>query len=331
VPDHVRLAERLADHIGHLREARTRHEDVGATRDGLHAFLTDDLVPYLHDEEAVLYAGSGRPGWRGTRARQRTRRRLRDHRRIITAAAAVGSAESAPQALDRAERLRALFDAHLRREDRELIAVARSTAAGRSRPEWSAVLATELQAVHARDHARIASAISAARQTTGVLDQRDACDHVAAGLSQHAAVMSTRAYPMASRLLAGAAWATIRSMRGDLRGAERALRHLHRTLRGAAGEDVHNVERLWEEVAQAWQRHIADEEPFIRRLAPLLRPEQALSLIALLRRPAGLSLTRPHPTLLRGGWTTRMAIHLECRIDQWRDVLDNRESLRTGD
>jgi hypothetical protein len=101
--------------------------------------------------------------------------------------------------------------------------------------------------------------------------------------------------------------------------------------RGAAGEDLHNVERLWEEVAQAWQRHIADEEPLIRRLAPLLRPEQALSLITLLRRPAGLSLTRPHPTLLRGGCTTRMAIHLECRIDQWRDVLDNRESLRTGD
>jgi hypothetical protein len=331
VPDHVRLAERLADHIGHLREARTRQEELAAARDGLHAFLAEDLVPYLHAEEAVLYARSGRSGWRGFRARQRTGRRLRDHRRIITAADAVRSAGSVPLALDRAERLRALFDAHLFREDRELIAVARSMAVGGSRPEWSAVLATELLEIHARDHARIARAISLASQATNVLDQRDACDHATAGLSQHAAVMSTRAYPMARRLLPSDAWAIVRSMRGDLRSAERALRHLNRTLRGAAGEDLRNLERLWEEVAQAWQRHTADEEPLIRRLAPLLRPEQALPLIAQLRRPAGLSLTRPHPTLLHGGWTTRMALHAQYRIDQWRDVLDSRESLRAGD
>lgn len=94
---------------------------------------------------------------------------------------------------------------------------------------------------------------------------------------------------------------------------------------------MHNVERLWEEVAHAWQRHNANEELLIRRLAPLLRPEQALLLITSLRRPARLSLTRPHPNLLRGGWTTRAAIRAQYRIDQWRDLLDNRESLRTGD
>jgi hypothetical protein len=331
VPDHARLAEQLADHIGTLREARLRHGDVAAAREGLHAFLADDLVPYLHDEEAAFYSGSGRSGWRGTRARRRAGRRLRDHRRIVTAADAVRSARSAPLALDRAERLRALFDEHLSREDRELITADRSMVVGERHPEWSAVLATELQEVHARDHARIARAIADASRATDVLDQRDACDHAAAGLAQHAAVMSTLAYPMARRLLPGAAEATIRWMRGDLRRAERALRHLNRTLRGAAGEDLHDVERLWVEVAQAWQRHIADEEPLVRRLAPLLRPEQALTLIALLRRPVRQSLTRPHPNLLRGGWTTRMAIHAQVRIDQWRDVLDNRESLRIGD
>jgi hypothetical protein len=331
VPDHARLAERLADRIGQLRQARVRPDDVAATRERLHAFLAEDLVPYLHDEEAALYAGSGRPGWQGARARRRAGRRLRDHHRIITAADAVQSAESAPLALQRAERLRALFDAHLIREDRELMAAARSTSVDGGRPEWSAVLATELQEVHARDHERIAHAISLASQATNVLDQRDACDHATAALSQHAAVMATRAYPMARELLPGAESATIRSLRRDLRSAERALRHLNRTLRGAAGEDLHNVERLWEEVAHAWQRHNADEEPFIRRLSPVLRPEQTLLLITSLRRPARLSLTRPHPNLLRGGWTTRVAIHAQYRIDQWRDLLDNRESLRTGD
>jgi hypothetical protein len=234
--------------------------------------------------------------------------------RIIAAADAVQFAESAPLALDRAERLRALFDAHLLREDRELIAAASSPSVDGRRLEWSAVLATELQEVHARDHVRIANAIALASQATDVLDQRDACDHATAALSQHAAVMATRAYPMARRLLSAADWETIRSLRRDLRGAERALRHLNRTLRGAAGEDLHNLERLWEEVAQAWQRHIADEEPLIRRLAPLLRPEQAIPLITRLRRPAGLSLTRPHPSLLRGGLTTRMAIHAQYRM-----------------
>ena len=118
-----------------------------ATRDGLHTFLAGDFIPYLHDEEAALYAGSGRPSRRGARARRRAGRRRRDHHRIIAAADAVQFAESAPPALDRAERLRALFDAHLLREDRELIAAANSPSVDGRRPEWSAVLATDLQAL----------------------------------------------------------------------------------------------------------------------------------------------------------------------------------------
>jgi hypothetical protein len=143
--------------------------------------------------------------------------------------------------------------------------------------------------------------------------------------------MSTRAYPMARRLLPLSEREAIPSLRGDLRSAERALRHLNRTLRGAAGEDLEHVDALWGEVIRAWRRHIADEEPLIHRLAPLLHPEQALVLIALLRRPTGLSLTRQHPSLLRGGWPTQLAIHAEYHIDRWRDVLDNRESRRTGE
>lgn len=159
----------------------------------------------------------------------------------------------------------------------------------------------------------------------------DACDHATAALAQHASVMSTLACPMARRLLSDPEPATFQSLSDDLRSAERALRHLNRTLRGAAGEDWGNVERLWEEVENAWQRHVAEEEPLMRRLAPLLPPEQALSLIAPLRRATGFSLTRQHPTLLRGGWPIRMAVHAQYRIDRWRDVLDNRESLRAGD
>jgi Hemerythrin HHE cation binding domain len=334
VRDHARLAERLADHIGRLRQARSGHRDVDATRNGLHAFLTDDLIPYLHTEEAVLDAGSvnlHRPGWPGTAAQRRTRRRLRDHRRIITAADAARSAETTPLALARAERVRALLDKHLAREDRELLAAAGSRSDDGPRPASSVALATELQEILVQDHVRIAGAITLARDTAAdAPDRLDACDHATAALSQHAAVMSTRAYPMARCLLPGPERAAIRSLRDDLRNAERALRHLNRTLRGAAGEDSDNRERLWDEVEQAWHRHVADEERLTGSLARLLRPDQALSLIARLRRPAGRSLTRQHPALLRGGWPTRMAIHAQHRIDRWRDVLDNRESSRSG-
>jgi hypothetical protein len=291
-------------------------------------------MPYLRSEEAALYAGPGssrRPGWLGRQMPRRSRRRLRDHRRIIAAADTMRSAETTPLALTRVERLRTLFDQHLAREDRELLAAERSRPDDRRRPSRSAALAAELQEILVQDHARIARTIALARDTAAdPSEEVDACDHATAALSQHAAVMAARAYPMAKRLLPSPDRVGLVSLRHDLRRAERALRHLNRTLRGAAGEDFDNRERLWDEVDQAWQRHITDEEPLIRSLTPLLRPDQALSLIAPLRRPAGLSLTRQHPALLRGGWPTRAAIHAQHRIDRWRDILDNRGSLRTA-
>lgn len=334
VRDHARLAERFAHHESQLRQASAGHQAEDATRARLDAFLTDELMPYMRSEETALYAGPGssrRPGWLGRQMPRRARRRLRDHRRIIAAADTIRSAETAPLALTRAERLRTLFDKHLAHEDRELLAAERSRPDDRHRPSRSAALATELQEILVQDHARIAGAITRARDLAADLPQElDACDRATAALSQHAAVMATRAYPMARHLLTGPDRAGLVSMRHDLRCAERALRHLNRTLRGAAGEDFDNRERLWDEVDQAWQRHITDEEPLIRSLTHLLRPDQALSLIAPLRRPAGLSLTRQHPALLRGGWPTRAAIHAQHRIDRWRDILDNRGSLRTA-
>src|SRR3954453_13717772 len=83
VRDHARLAERLAGHIGRLRQARARHEDVNSARDGLHAFLAEELVPYLHSEEAALYSHSDLSGWRGAPSRGHSRQRLREHQRII--------------------------------------------------------------------------------------------------------------------------------------------------------------------------------------------------------------------------------------------------------
>jgi hypothetical protein len=334
VRDHAQLADRLADHISQLRQARLTHDDIAAPRDRLHAFLTDDLIPYLHNEEATMYArsaGSRWPRWLGARAQRRTRRRLRDHSKIIAAADAMRSAETTLQALNRAEQVRALLDAHLVAEDRELLAAARSKPAAGRQASLSGALATELQQILAQDHLRIARAVTLARDAAaGAPDQLDACDRATAALAQHAAVMATLAYPMAQRLLPRRERAAIRAMRDDLRCAERALRHLNRILRGAAGEDLQNKEQLWDQVERAWQRHVADEEPLIRRLTPLLRPEQALSLIAPLRRPVRHSLTRQHPALLRGGWLIRTAIRAQHRIDRWRDILDNRESSRTG-
>jgi hypothetical protein len=334
VRDHARLAERLADHISQLRQARLTHHDVAARRDRLHAFLTDDLIPYLHNEEAAVYArsaGSRWPGWLGSRAQRRTGRRLRDHSEIITAADAVRSAETTLQVLTRAERVRALLDAHLVAEDRELLAAARSTPDAGGQASLSGALAAELQEILTQDHLRIARAVTLARDATAdAPDQLDACDRATAALAQHAAVMATCAYPMAQSLLPRRDRAVIRAMRDDLRRAERALRHLNRILRGAAGEDLQNKEQLWDQVEHAWQHHVADEGPLIRRLTPLLRPEQALSLIAPLRRPVRRSVTRQHPALLHGGWPTRMAIRAQHRIDRWRDTLDNRENLRTG-
>src|SRR5690242_11238413 len=120
VRDHAQLADRLADHISQLRQARLTHDDIAAPRDRLHAFLTDDLIPYLHNEEATMYARSAGSRWPrglGARAQRRTRRRLRDRSKIIAAADAMRSAETTLQALNRAEQVRALLDAHLVAED----------------------------------------------------------------------------------------------------------------------------------------------------------------------------------------------------------------------
>jgi hypothetical protein len=324
--DHARLAQRLADGVARVREARLQHRDVELARDELYAFLTDDLIPYLHSEEAGLYASSKdshrlrrlRPGNR------RVSRHLREHRQLIRAAEAVHSATTALQVLTCAERVVRLFDAHLSAEDRELLATSRRQAGDGS--TLAAALAAELNEVIVHDHARIGQHIQLAqRASTGdVANRMAACDRAIASLSQHASVMSTGAYPMVRPLLQGSAAETVGRLIADLRRAERAMRHLNGLLRGAARENPRGEQLLWEEVEQAWRRHISDEEPLLRRLAPLLPPEREVSLMASLRGPFRHYLTRPHPVLLRAGWPTGMAIKAQYRIDRWRDVLDNR-------
>jgi len=94
VRDHARLAERLADDIGRLRQARLSHHDFPQVRDRLEAFLTDDLIPYLHAEEAALSKAADRPHRRGWWGSRRPRRRLREHRRVIDAAHALRRADT---------------------------------------------------------------------------------------------------------------------------------------------------------------------------------------------------------------------------------------------
>ena len=333
IRDHARLAERLADNIGRLRQARLSHDDIHQVRERLETFLTDDLIPYLHAEEDALSATSDhphRPGWRGQR---RLRRRLREHRQVIDAVHALRLADTPVLALARAERVKALLFAHLVGEDRELLAAARAGGVGHSgQASGSAALTAELDELLVHDHARITAAVTVAREaaTDGSDDELAAFDRAAAALSQHAAVMATRAYPMVRGVLTRPERAAIPPLAEDLRRAERAMRHLNRLLGGAAGEDPSSRSRLWSDVEQAWQRHAAGEEPLIRRVAPMLESERVLSLITLLRRPVGHSLTRPHPMLLRGGWPTGLAIRAQYQIDQWRDAVDSRVSWRTG-
>lgn len=332
VRDHARLAERLADDIGRLRQARLSHHDFPQVRDRLEAFLTDDLIPYLHAEEAALSKAADRPHRRGWWGSRRPRRRLREHRRVIDAAHALRRADTPVLALARAERVRALFFAHLIGEDREFLATAGAGAGEHpDRSSGTAALTAELDELRIHDHARITAAIAAARDAAAEEsdDELGACDRAVAALSQHAAVMATRAYPMVRRVLSDPERAALRPLTGDLRCAERAMRHLNRLLRGAAGESD-NRERLWTDVERAWQQHVADEEPLVRQVAPVLGPERVASLMTLLRRPVGHSLTRPHPLLLHGGWPTGLAIRAQYRIDEWRDVLDNRVSWRSG-
>ncbi|PZS04856.1 MAG: hypothetical protein DLM56_04535 [Pseudonocardiales bacterium] len=337
VRDHARLAERLADDIGRLRQARLNHHDVRQVQDRLQAFVTEELIPYLHAEDAVLADTSTRrrPGGRASRETRRVKRQRREHHRMMEIADALRLADTPVLVLARAEDLRALLFAHLAREDRELMAAARAGADEALGPSSAAaVLSAELEELLAHDHARITAAITGARDAAA--DQSDeelgACDRATAALSQHAAVMSTRAYPMLRRVLPAPERAATGPLTEDLRSAERALRHLNRLLRGASAEDesYQNRERLWQEVDRAWHHHVADEEPLLRRAAPLLGPDRVLSLITSLRRPFRHSLTRQHPLLLRGGWPTGLAIRAQYRIDHWHDVLDNRDTWRTG-
>ena len=329
--DHARLAQRLADDIGRLREARLQHGEIQQAQDGLNAFLGNDLIPYLRAEEAELYAastGSQPSGRFGSGKKRRLSRRLREHREVIGAADALHSVSTPLQALNDAEHVASLFNAHLVEEDRELLAAPRPQANDGSVPTLTAALATALDAVLAHDHARIAHAVTLARHAPAddPANKVGACDRAVAALSQHAAVMSTVAYPMARLLLPRPERAPLRSLTADLRQAEQAMRHLNRLLRGAARENPRYEEQMWQVVERAWRRHVADEEPLLRRLAPLLPPERAVSLMASLRRPFRHSLTRPHPALLHAGWPTRLAIRAQYRIDRWRDVLDNRSS-----
>ena len=329
--DHARLAQRLADDIARLREARLQLSDSQPARDSLKAFVADELIPYLRAEERELYAGSAHSESSGRLRPWKQRqlsRRLREHREVIGAADALRSAVTPLQALTDAQRVASLLDAHLAREDRELLASPRPQGDDGSVPVLTAALAIELDEILTHDHARIARAVSLARHVAAEdpANRLGTCDHAVAALSQHAAVMSAVAYPMTRPLLRPSERARLRRLTADLRRAERAMRHLNRLVRGAARENPRSEEQLWQIVEKAWRRHVADEEPLLRQLAPLLRPKQTVSLMASLRGPFRHSLTRPHPALLRAGWPTAMAMRAQYRIDRWRDVLDNRSS-----
>lgn len=329
---HAQLAERLAENIDRLRKARLAHNDTREARDQLEAVVAEDLVSHLQAEEDALQAIAGahrRGSWRSARAQRHLRRELREHRRLIRAGHELGCAETTVQALARAEDLRALLFAHLAEEDHELV---RAAVAGPDEDLDRASITTELEVILAHDHARITDAVIAAREAavSGSDDEMGTCDRAVAAVSQHAAVMSTRVYPMTGRRRSGPDRATTRALTDDLRNAERAMRHLHRSLRGAAGEDasLRNRTRLWNDVEQSWQRHVASEEVLMHQVAPLLGPGRDVSLIGLLRRPVARSLTRPHPQLLRGGWPTRLAIRAQYRFDRWRDGFDSRDTWR---
>ncbi len=282
VRDHARLAERLADNIGRLRQAHLDHDDAHEVRDRLEAFLVDDLIPNLQAEESALREIAGphrRTGWWARRAQRRLHQRLHEHRQVIDAAHELQRAETTVLALARAEDVRALFFAHLVAEDRELVA---SAQVGAGEDADRDAINVELDELLVHDHARIAAAITAARDAAadGSDDELGACDRAVAALAQHAAVMSTRAYPMIPGTRSGLDRVATRALTQDLRRAERAMRHLNRLLRGAAGEDqsFRNRDRLWNEVERSWQHHLAGEEPLIRRVAPLLGPERVVSL-----------------------------------------------------
>lgn len=334
--DHVRLTEALARAIGRLRQARLLRGHVDDARTALCAFLAQDLVPTLRADDAAVSEAAERNAHDGRLAsRTRTSRgRTRELDRVVHAVSAVLAARTAPQALVRAERLRALVDDYVAREDRELLAAARHDGlAGRAPVAGGISLTDVLGDVLVQDHRRIARAVEQACHPAGSFaDQMHAFDRAAAALSHHAAVMATTAYPAARRALAGhGQGGVLDPLHADLHGSVCAVRELHWTFRGKAGHDPRRVGELWADLRESWRRHTTDEEDLLHSVGHHLGADQALSVIAALRRPAGRSLTRPHPGLLRGDLRSRIAVRAHYRLDHWRDQLDNRESWRVGD
>lgn len=316
VRDHARLAEGLGDAIWQLRHAQLVHENIDEARDRLEALLVETLIPDLEAEDSAPHAiGPNR----------RRRHQMHEHRKMIVAAHEMQRAATTAHALARAEKVRTLLCAHLVGEDRDLIA---SAQAGPEQRSGRIAVSAELDELLVHDHARIHEAIIEARAATakGSRGRLDAYDRAAAAVSHHAAVMSVRAYPMIRAADPGLDRASTRALTQDFRRAERAMGHLNRLLRGAAGEDAsdrHRIE-LWDGIEADWQHHAAGEELLVCRAAPLLGSEQVVALITALRRPAGRTLTRPHPRLLGGGWPTRTAIRAQGHLDRWRDEFDNR-------
>ncbi len=183
--DHARLAQRLADDIARLREARLQHCDTQPARDSLDAFLADELIPYLRAEEDELYAApanSQAPGRFRLGKKRVLNRRLRQHRELIGAADALHSTTTLLQALTDAQRVASLLNAHLVEEDRELLAAPRQQTDDGSVPSLMAALATEMNEVLAHDHVRIARAISLARHVAAEdpANRVGACDRAVA-------------------------------------------------------------------------------------------------------------------------------------------------------
>lgn len=327
---HARLAERLADTIWQLHQARLAEQGVGAARVRLVRLLTEELLPLLSEEDRALRScGTDRRLVRRMmdRSERRRRQQLREHRTMADAVHDVERARTTTLTLDRAERFSALLTAHLAGEDRELAEAPGPESGGGTSPE---VLTAELEELLRHDHARITAAIVAARiaATDRSDDELGSFDRAVAALSHHAVVMSTRTYPMLRSADPRLGHAAADDLVRGLRRMEHAIGHLNALLRGAAGVNpsVQHRLRLWSEIEQSWARHIAEEEPLVHRTGALLGPQRVVRLITLLRRPVGRSLTRAHPRLLGGGRPTRAAIVFQGRLDRARDELDNRST-----
>lgn len=330
VCSHAQLAERIADAIWGLHQARLTDADVEATRARLEDLLARQLLPLLDAEDRALRScRTDRHFVRRIkdRSERRHHRQLREHRIMTEAVYDVQRARTSMLALDRAERVSALLTAHLAGEDRELATGPEAEERHGARGDE---LTAELQELVRHDHGRITDAMVAARlaATRHSEDELGSFDRVVSAVSHHAVVMTTRAYPMLRSADPELGHASTASMVGELRTIEHAIRTLNDLIRGGAGGNP-SVQRrleLWSEIEQSWARHITEEEKLVQDAGAELGPQRAVRLITLLRRPIGHSLTRAHPRLLGGGWPTRVAIIFQGRLDRARDELDNRST-----